>query len=153
MVIRPDGETKGRWRQAEQALRRQPGFRNIHRGRLRPLVPGMDMKEHQNPPPPEAISIEFDTGHLVRSICTMEIEGAWIRADDGREFTGQKLVGYNAVAAVMERQLRDEAGPFRGIVIQRQGYLEMEAVWDGERLIDGDGSDLAIGMESEDELE
>lgn len=110
------------------------------------------MKEHQNPPPPEAISIEFDTGHLVRSICTMEVEGAWIRADDGREFTGQLLVGYNTVAAVMERQLRDEVGPFRGIVIQRQGHLEMEAIWDGDRLINGDGWDMAVDLEAEDEI-
>lgn len=109
------------------------------------------MAAHQNPPPPEAIPIAFETGHLVRSLCTMEVDGAWIRADDGREFTGQRLVGYNAVAAVMERQLRDETGPFRGIVIQRQGYLEMEAIWDGEYLIDGDGTNLAIGDDSDEE--
>ena len=101
------------------------------------------MTEHSNSPPPQAISIEFETYPMARSRFVAEVEGASILAADGRVLTGQLLVGHGAIAGVMERQLRDQVGPYRGIVVQRDGYLEMEAIWDDDRLIDGDGADIA----------
>lgn len=108
------------------------------------------MTEHSNPPPLEAISIEFETYPMAISSFTAEIKGASILAADGRILTGQLLIGHGAVAGVMERQTRDEVGPYRGIAVQRDGYIEIEAIWDGDRLIDGDGADIAEAFESDD---
>jgi len=51
----------------------------------------------------------------------------------------------------MERQIRDEVGPFRGVVIQRSEHLEVDAIWDGDCLIDSDGADLAVCDDSDGE--
>lgn len=106
------------------------------------------MSAHQNPPAPEAIVVSFETYPMARSRCTMVVEGASIQAEDGRDYAGYPLVGHGAVAAVMERQIRDEVGPFRGVVIQRDDHLEVEAIWDGGCLINGDGADLAACEDS-----
>ena len=108
------------------------------------------MPDHVNPPPPEAIAIAFEVYPGVVTSCTAEVKGASIVAEDGRVLTGQRLVGHGAIASIMERQTRDEAGPYRGIVVQCDGYLEFEAIWDGDRLIDGDGFDVAGGGDDDD---
>ena len=109
------------------------------------------MSAHQNTPVPEAVAISFETYPMARTRCTMVVEGALIQAEDGRDYTGYPLVGHGAVAAVMERQVRDEVGPFRGIVVKRDDHLEVEAIWDGDCLIDGEGADIAAREDSVDE--
>ena len=101
------------------------------------------MTKHINPPVPRAISIEFETYPAARSRFTAEVEGATIIAEGGRVLSGQRLIGDGAVAGVIERQTRDQTGSYRCIAIQRDGYLEIEAIWDGDCLVDGDGADIA----------
>ena len=43
----------------------------------------------------------------------------------------------------MERKIRDEFEPWRSRLEQHDEWCEVTAIWDGDRLIDGDGADIA----------
>ena len=102
------------------------------------------MPHHVSPPPLEEIDVTVDARSLgVSYNCSIDVRGASIVADDGHVFANQVLRGHGAVASVMERKLRDEYGLLEGRVEQKHGYLEVNAISDGDKLIDGDGGDLA----------
>lgn len=93
--------------------------------------------------PPEEVDVTIDTRSSRTSWrCVIEINGALVTAEDGRTMTDGVVRGFGAVASVMERRLRDEYEPLRGMVEQRDGWLEVTAIWDGDRLIDGDGANI-----------
>lgn len=93
--------------------------------------------------PPEEIDVTIDTRSSRTSWrCVIEIDGTLVTAGDGRSLAGSAVRGFGAVASVMERKLRDEYEPLLGTVEQRDGWLEVTAIWDDDRLIDGDGANI-----------
>lgn len=101
------------------------------------------MADPQSDAPPEEIDVTIDTRSVRTSWrCVIEIDGALVTAEDGRTMTGGIVRGFGAVASVMERKLRDEYEPLLGTVEQRDGWLEVTAIWDDDRLIDGDGANI-----------
>jgi hypothetical protein len=56
--------------------------------------------------------------------------------------------GFGAVTSFVERKLRDEYEPLRGRVEQHDGWMEVTAIWDEDRLIDGDGANIVAELQT-----
>jgi hypothetical protein len=104
-----------------------------------------------NPPLPKTVdvTITFGASPMIRSVT--EVSGIHVVATDGRELSGQPLRGFAAVASHLERHLRYSDEPIRGEVEQKDGWLELTAIWVDDKLIDGDGADISPRYDDDDD--